>query len=469
MRISFCLLMTLFVFMFATNPIAAQVVRPKVKPNLNVKPNVKPNPDGGEFIKEQPADFKAPKISVAKAGKAKVIPGSYVFLVNPETVPSFNKKNAQFKRQFNSRDTRKAAFQKHDKEARKAIMKIAQETMGIAPGQIQHIYTGGISGFSVKMSNEQAKKSQQRFKSAKSKAIVAGGPDFEMSINASAPQPMAAPEAEAMKLAQYPSWGANWTGYATYNGYYWAWIIDTGIDLDHPDLNVKTSWGRSFVGYTNSANDDDGHGTHVAGIVAARNNGIGTVGVAAGAGVVPVKVLNSSGSGAWSDVLAGFNYAAGAAWSGDVINLSLGGTAPSAWEEFWGGIFGDDRLALENAIRDAGANGIYVTIAAGNENRHANQATPARVNGTKVYTISAMDSGRRIASFSNYGNGPVDYAAPGVSIRSTYIGGGYAYMDGTSMAAPFVAGIILSNGGTIRTNGRLVTDKDSNRDPLAVK
>src|SRR5512143_509039 len=116
-----------------------------------------------------------------------------------------------------------------------------------------------------------------------------------------------------------------------------AWIIDTGVDLDHPDLNVGLDCSVSFNGRT--PDDGNGHGTHVAGIIAAKNNSIGVVGVAAGAKVCAVRVLNNAGSGTWEAVVNGVNYVADKAASGDVANMSLGGSGSNA--------------TLEKAIYDA--------------------------------------------------------------------------------------------------------------------
>lgn len=234
-----------------------------------------------------------------------------------------------------------------------------------------------------------------------------------------------------------------------------AWIVDTGIDLDHPDLNVNTSLSRTFVRSgrdSRTADDLNGHGTHVAGIIAARNNSIGVVGVAAGAPVVAVKVLNSKGSGYISDIVAGLDYVAENGNTNDVVNLSLGGSASTT---------------LDNAVTGCANAGLIVCIAAGNSSAYAGNYSPARVNGTNIYTVSAHNSSDVFASFSNYGNPPIDYCAPGVSIYSTYKNGRYATMSGTSMATPHVAGILLVNNGSIYSRGYVSNDPDGSADPLA--
>jgi len=230
-----------------------------------------------------------------------------------------------------------------------------------------------------------------------------------------------------------------------------AWIIDTGIDLDHSDLNTSRNCHANFVARgKNSPDDGNGHGTHVAGTVAAINNSIDVVGVAANAYVCAVRVLDNSGSGTWEGVVNGVNYVAANGSSGEVANMSLGGSGSNA--------------TLEKAVQDAAATGVKFSLAAGNNGDDANNFTPARVNGTNVYTISAFDSNDCMASFSNYGNPPIDYSAPGVSVLSTRKGGGTTTFSGTSMAAPHAAGVLLL--GAPNTDGNISCDKDSNPDPI---
>ena len=211
---------------------------------------------------------------------------------------------------------------------------------------------------------------------------------------------------------------------------------------------MDASRGISFVTGVTSPNDDNGHGTHIAGTIAAIDNGFGVIGVAAGATVIPVKVLSSTGCGSFADVLSGINYVAANGKPGDVVNLSIdGGASPT----------------IDNAIVTA-SSVVKFAIAAGNQSDNAINYSPARAEGVNIYTVSAMASGDTWASFSNYGT-PVDYCAPGVSIYSTYKGGGYASMSGTSMAAPHVAGLLLL--GNIITNGHVSNDPDGVADPIA--
>lgn len=232
------------------------------------------------------------------------------------------------------------------------------------------------------------------------------------------------------------------------------WIIDTGIELTHPDLNIDAARSKSFVSNQTSATDGHGHGTHVAGIMAAKNNSVGVVGVCAGARVVAVRVLDANGSGTTSAVLAGVDYVRQKAVAGDVVNLSLGGGLSTT---------------LDNAIINLGKAGVYVACAAGNNSVSAVNSSPGRANGLNIFTVSAHDSRNVFASFSNYGNPPIDWCAPGVSILSCYKGGQYATMSGTSMACPHVAGILLSSSGKIWSRGTVTGDKDATPDLLAFR
>ena len=218
-----------------------------------------------------------------------------------------------------------------------------------------------------------------------------------------------------------------------------AWVIDTGIDLTHPDLNVDTVRSRNFVTRETSPNDLNGHGSHVSGTIAAKDNTEGVIGVAAGARLVAVRVLNKRGSGSNSDVIAGVDYVGGAGALGDVANMSLGGGVSTA---------------LDTAVINA-ASTVKFALAAGNDGGDANLHSPARVNGVNIYTIAAFNAvGGAWASFSNYGKPPVDYAEPGVNVLSTWKAGGYNTISGTSMATPHMAGLLLlgsiRSGGTVR-------------------
>jgi len=214
-------------------------------------------------------------------------------------------------------------------------------------------------------------------------------------------------------------------------------IIDTGIDLTHPDLNVFNH--VTFVQGTTTGNDDNGHGTHVAGTAAAKDNLFGVVGVAPDARLWAVKVLDKNGSGFLSDVIKGVDYVTDNAGLIEVANMSLGCKCSSS--------------ALDAAITNSVTAGVTYVVAAGNSRQNAESFSPA--NHPDVITVSAIaDSDGKcggrgtstsygkddtLARFSNFGS-VVDMAAPGVSIYSTYKNSGYTTLSGTSMASPHVAG-----------------------------
>jgi subtilisin family serine protease len=208
-------------------------------------------------------------------------------------------------------------------------------------------------------------------------------------------------------------------------------ILDTGIDRTHPDLVGRVSdFGVTTVDSTSYFSDKDGHGTHVSGTVAAANNDIGVVGAAHTATLHSVKVLNDSGSGTWSSVAAGLDWVTSntTTYNIKVANMSLGGSTGSA--------------TLANACSAAWNAGVLLVAAAGNSGNTRgtgdNVGYPAKYD--TVIAVAASDANNKRASFSSTGPA-VELIAPGVGIRSTTTGGGYASWNGTSMASPHVAGV----------------------------
>ena len=311
--------------------------------------------------------------------------------------------------------------------------------------RLKHVYSVALQGFSV----EAAPQAVERMQAAnpnidycEQDQVVTLGPVFA-----------AAPPSSGgtVQPAQEKPWGIARVLGGGAGTFATAWVIDTGIDFTHPDLNVDTARSRNFVERETSAQDLNGHGTHVSGTIAALNNTIGVIGVAPGAKVVAVRVLNKRGSGTNSGVIAGVDYVAANGKAGDVANMSLGGGVSSA---------------LDTAVINASAGGVRFALAAGNESDDANNHSPGRANGPNIYTVSAFGTGDKWASFSNYGNPPVDYAEPGVSIKSTWLSGGYNTISGTSMATPHLAGLLLA--GPIRNGGQVVGDPDGAPDTIGV-
>jgi len=196
-------------------------------------------------------------------------------------------------------------------------------------------------------------------------------------------------------------------------------ILDTGIDLDHPDLNV-VGWAN-FAGGGPDADDKNGHGTHVAGIVAALNNDIGVVGVAPSVSLYAVKVLGNGGQGSYSDVIAGLQWAVDNGMQ--ITNNSCGSV-------------GNPGLTVKQAFDNAYAAGVLQVAAAGNE-YGGDVIYPAKYGS--VIAVSATNMDDSLAGFSSVGT-EVELAAPGSQIYSTYKNGSYAEWGGTSMASPHAAG-----------------------------
>ncbi|WP_158290521.1 S8 family peptidase [Halobacillus salinus] len=213
-------------------------------------------------------------------------------------------------------------------------------------------------------------------------------------------------------------------------------VIDTGVDKDHPDLNI--AGGKNFVEGSSDYDDQNGHGTHVAGIINAQPNDIGTIGVAPDAKLYAVKALDQGGKGNQIDVIAAIQWAI--AKDMDIINLSF--TSPYASEVTV------NSKTLADIIKEAHSQGIFVVAASGNDKSGEGQKTddvmyPGRYDF--VYSVGSVDQDLERSYFS-YGGKSIDFVAPGERIRSTYVGdegeSTYGYLSGTSMSSPFVAGSI---------------------------
>lgn len=224
-------------------------------------------------------------------------------------------------------------------------------------------------------------------------------------------------------------------------------VIDTGINLSHVDLKANIKPGINTINTRKSPNDDNGHGTHVAGIIGALDNDVGVIGVAPKADLYPIKVLNAAGSGTLADLIEGIQWAIDKQL--DVISMSLSfGTATE-----------EQLVPLHTYITKAYNAGITIVAAAGNS---ATTFTSYPARYPEVLSIAATDINDDPAYFNSVGK--IDFSAPGVNIYSTYKKS-YAYLSGTSMATPHVTGVVA----LIISQSRFDLDEDSKVEPAEVK
>lgn len=311
------------------------------------------------------------------------------------------------------------------------VESVQQADLGI---QVKHVYQSALKGYSGKMTDE------VRDRVAADPEVVRVEPVRQVRADAqSLPTGIDRVNADAS-----PTAGIDGTDQRTDVD---VAVIDTGVSSSHPDLNVVE--GKNCTLPALPPEDGNGHGTHVSGTIGAIDNGDGVVGVAPGARIWPVKVLNDAGVGTTADVVCGIDYVTANAGQIDVANMSLGGSGTDDGQ--CGRASGDSQHA---AICRAVGAGVTFAVAAGNDYADAKDSTPAAYD--EVITVSALadfngqpgggapptcrqDEDDTFADFSNFG-ADVDLIAPGVCITSTWLNGGYNTISGTSMATPHVAG-----------------------------
>ncbi|MCK8523435.1 S8 family serine peptidase [Aquimarina sp. D1M17] len=320
----------------------------------------------------------------------------------------------------------------------------SQQTLAkyaIADSNLEEIYSYAIQGFAVaNLSTKQAELLSNDADVAFVEPDIIHKLDMDMGKPVSSLPATVNDKSDATKDVGLPNgeflpWGVQLVGRANGSGRT-CWIIDSGI-APHSDLNINTGRSRSFVG--GSWVDQNGHGTHVAGTVAARNNGSGVIGVAYGATVVSVRVLNAQGSGATSGILSGVDYVANNAGNGDTWNYSVGFRNRATSQ------------AIDNAFRNLEGRAIGA-MAAGNSNDDTQFYSPQRLRTSNSWNVGNMTRNRTAAGTSNYGSS-VDRWAPGTAVWSTWLNGQFNRISGTSMASPHVAGILLLRGNRTGTSG----------------
>ncbi len=286
----------------------------------------------------------------------------------------------------------------------------AQGLTGQYGTTLSRTYGSALNGFSIKADEAAAK----RLAADPQVAYVVQNKTFKISETQDNPPSWGLDRVDQADLPldnkyTYPTKADNVTAY----------VIDTGVRGSHKDFGDRATGGKDFVDNDDTPNDEHGHGTHVAGTIGGTDHGL-----AKGAKIVGVRVLDANGSGTTEGVVAGVDWVAANAKGPSVANMSLGGGA-------------DD--ALDEAVKGAIGKGVTFALAAGNESSDAGTTSPARVK--EAITVAASDKTDKQASFSNYGS-VVDLYAPGVDITSSWGTGDDATntISGTSMAAPHVAG-----------------------------
>jgi hypothetical protein len=355
-----------------------------------------------------------------------------------------------------------------------SVDEVAEQRVTSRGGTVSQRYHAALNGFAADMSEAEVNDL------ANDERVASVMPDFEVHASSqTTPTGIARIQATSSPLAQIDGVDQRVDVAVA--------VIDTGSG-PHPDLNVVGGYDCTGTG---SYNDNNGHGTHVAGTIGAIDNGSGVVGVAPGARIWSIKVLNAAGNGTGSQILCGIDWVKQHASTVKIANMSLGGATTLTDDHNCGNTNGD---SVHQAICAAVNAGVTFAVAAGNDGKDAAGFFPSQYD--EVITVSALDDSDgkpgglgssnnfgaddTLASFSNFG-ADVDVIAPGVGIYSTYLNNAYGSMSGTSMATPHVAGAaalykaghptatpaqirsaLIATGSNASWSG----DKDSSKEPL---
>ncbi|WP_262506198.1 S8 family serine peptidase [Rufibacter radiotolerans] len=320
------------------------------------------------------------------------------------------------------------------------------QKLGINSERISDVFNGASDGFTGNLSKEEV----QQLKQDGDVAYV----EQEQAINLEKTTAtlFSTTSTTTSTSGQTIPWGVARVGYGDGTGKT-VWVIDSGVQSNHPDLNVDKTRSKSFISGDLSYEDGYGHGTAVAGIIGAKNNSEGVVGVAANASIVALRVFDNTGYGTLTRIYSALNHVYKYGKAGDVVNMSLGVAASTL---------------LDDLVKKVAARGIFVAVAAGNSYTNCSNISPARVVASNVYVVSNMTSLSAFNPTSNFG-ASVNVAAPGTDVQMTWKGSGYATGNGTSYAAPHVAGILAMTGGRVSSQGLVTADPDGKPDPIALK
>lgn len=326
-----------------------------------------------------------------------------------------------------------------------------------ASERIQNLSDGAFEGFSGSLSKAEVDLLRQDENVAyiePEQAVMLGKPSKQTTTSTTTtPLSTTTTTSTSTTSTQVVPWGVARVGYGDGTGKT-VWIIDSGIDINHPDLNVDVARSLSFISGVTSVQDGYGHGTAVAGIIGAKNNTVGVVGVAANASLVALRVFDNTGYGTLTRIYSALNHVYKYGKAGDVVNMSLRVNGSTL---------------LDDLVKKTAARGIFIAIASGNSGVDCMLDSPARVNAPNVYTVSNMDTYGKFNPSSNFG-ASVDFSAPGTNITSTGTGGRYlGGSTGTSFAAPHLAGLLALKGTAINNQGLVVGDPDGKPDPIILK
>ncbi|WP_108869851.1 S8 family serine peptidase [Aquimarina aquimarini] len=322
----------------------------------------------------------------------------------------------------------------------------------IQENNLKYAYSNVVQGFLVK---DISKKQAEMLKQDPDIAYIEPNYIYQLDVDMGNPVSTlpatvankATTNGSTLPNGDYLPWGINRVGRGDGTGKT-CWIIDSGISR-HNDLNINESKSVYFAG--TSWQDENGHGTHVAGTVAAKNNGTGLVGVAHGATVVSVRVFDASGTSSNGSTLAGVDHVARNISSGETWNYSIGPRSRST------------SSIVDNAFRNL-ERVSYGAMAAGNSNDDTQYYSPQRLQTANSWCVGNMTNTDSPARGSNYGSS-VDVWAPGTGVWSTWLNGKFNQISGTSMASPHVAGILLLRGNSTGTDGSV--SKGGHTAPIA--